>query len=204
MHTLERVKIIGLTGQSGSGKSTVSDIFSDNGFIRIDADAVSRHVAGNPAFLDEAKLLYPDCVNDDGLDRKKLASIVFADEEKLIEYTSIIFPYIVQNIFDLIRDAADRGADYILLDAPTLFESGLDDICNVIVSVTAPYDILVDRIIRRDGINEDMAKLRLSAMKSAEWYISRSDYCISNSGTLDKLRECVLSIITQIKDRFNV
>ncbi len=204
MHTLERVKIIGLTGQSGSGKSTVSNIFADNGFFRIDADAVSRQVAECPAFLDEAALLYPDCVVNNRLERKKLASIVFSDKRKLSEYTSIIFPYIVQDIFDLIRDAADRGEYYILLDAPTLFESGLDDICHSIVCVTAPYDMLVRRIINRDVIDENMAKLRLSAMKSAEWYVSKCDYHIENNSTLNALSESVHKTINRIKDRFNV
>ncbi len=204
MHTLERVKVIGLTGQSGSGKSTVSDIFSQNGFAVIDADAVSRSVSNKPAFLSEVSALYPDCVNEDGLDRKRLASVVFADEDKLCEYTDIIFPYIVQDIFDMIRDCADREVRYVLLDAPTLFESGLDDICTYIVSVTAPFDMLVSRIVVRDNISEDMAKLRLSAMKSAEWYSNMSDFCIVNDGSLQQLESDTTMIIFKIKDQLDV
>ncbi len=204
MNTLRRINIIGLTGQSGSGKSTVSNIFARNGFCVIDADRISREVAGYTKFLDEVKALYPDCVVENKLDRQKMAAVVFSDADKLKTYTSVIFPYIINRIFEEINFAADNGYEFVLLDAPTLFEAGLDDICHEIVSVTAPFDMLVERIVMRDNISPDMAKLRLSAMKSADWYIDRCNYNIVNDSTIEALTGTTLKTIKLIKDNRNV
>lgn len=196
--------IVGLTGMSGSGKSTIAKIFAECGYYVIDADKVSRTVASMPAFLDEMSQAFPECVVNGVLDRKVTASIVFSDLKKLNSYTSIIYPYIAQLIFDAIAQAKSEGHKYILLDAPTLFESELDYICNTSVIVIADYDLLLERIIARDGITREMARLRLRAKIDEESETNRADYLIQNYGTFDELREETLSTIAQIKEQFNV
>lgn len=203
MNTFECINIIGLTGQSGAGKTTVSSLFADFGFAIIDADSVARKVATYQPFLDEVKAHFPDCVTDSGLDRKRMALVIFSDKEKMELYSSIIYPYITTAVFNTIRAYKEQGSKYILLDAPTLFESGIDDICNAVVSVTAPDDVLAQRIMLRDGITEAQANARLSAQHEQEWFIRRCDYNITNDADQDALKEKVCDIIKQIKERFD-
>lgn len=195
--------IIGLTGQSGSGKSTVSSYCADNGFYIIDADKLSREVANNKHFLNEVINKFPDCVTDGKLDRPQTAALIFSNPEALDDYTSIIYPYISQLVFDRMYDATQKEYKYLLLDAPTLFESGLDDICDAIVSVTADYDVLVDRIVKRDGISKEVAKLRLSSQKASQWYALKSDYVIENNSSQDELMISAINVIKKIKERFD-
>lgn len=203
MNVNKNTYIIGLTGQSGSGKSTVSRFFSDNGFYVIDADKLAHEASNMSAFLDEVSLMFPECVVNGSLDRKITAATVFSNREALNKYTSIIFPYITQLVFDRISQSQKEGYKFVLFDAPTLFESELDDICNAVVCVIASYETLLKRITVRDGITQDMASLRLSSQKSAEWYSDKSDYVISNNGTPQELVITSLKIITDIKERFN-
>lgn len=204
MNTFENVTIIGLTGQSGAGKTTVSKIFNENGFCVIDADAISRKVATDKSFLGEVYELFPDCVSNEGLNRQKLAGIVFNNEKALDDYTSLIYPYITFEVFKLIKYYKTNGGKLILLDAPTLFESGLDVICNCIVSVTAPLELKIQRILARDGIPYEMVRSRLSSQNSESFFAMRSDYLISNDSTALDLTDKTHAVISSIKERFNV
>lgn len=203
MNTFENVTIIGLTGQSGAGKTTVSKIFNENGFCVIDSDAISRKVATDKSFLGEVYELFPDCVSNEGLNRQKLAGIVFNNEKALDDYTSLIYPYITFEVFKLIKYYKTNGGKLILLDAPTLFESGLDVICNCIVSVTAPLELKIQRILARDGIPYEMVRSRLSSQNSESFFAMRSDYLISNDSTALDLTDKTHAVISSIKERFN-
>ncbi len=195
----DMIKIIGLTGQSGAGKSTVSRIFSDEGFPTINADEISHCVSDNKAFLDEVSKLFPDCVTGCGLDRQKLAGIVFNDSVKLKAYTDIIFPYISREIFRCIETFRSSGESLVLLDAPTLFESGLDDICSSVVSVIAPMELKIQRVLERDGIPVEMVKSRLGSQKSDEMFMNKSQFTIVNNSDIDSLREKTLCVIEELR-----
>ncbi|MCD7785145.1 MAG: dephospho-CoA kinase [Oscillospiraceae bacterium] len=195
----DNIRVIGLTGQSGAGKSTVSGIFASEGFPTIDADEISHKVSSIRSFLGEVYGLFPDCVTDAGLDRQKLAGIVFCDCEKLKSYTDIIYPYITREIFKSIEDYRERGERLALLDAPTLFESGLDDICSSVVSVIAPMELKIQRVLERDGIPVEMVKTRLSSQKSDDIFISKSQFIIVNNSDIDSLREKTLCVIDELR-----
>jgi len=199
------IKVIGLTGQSGAGKTTVSQIFSENGFAVINADKVARKVMEKgSSCLEKTCAVFGDVKDSDGnLDRKLLASIVFTDMDKKKEYEGIIFPYITEEIEREISDAEKNGDEYILLDAPTLFESGTDSLCSVIVSVICDREVRLARIISRDGITHQQAENRLNSQHSDDFYILRSDYVIANDGTDDELSEKTRSVIKMIKERDN-
>lgn len=199
------IKVIGLTGQSGAGKTTVSQIFSENGFAVINADKVARKVMEKgSSCLEKTCAVFGDVKDSDGnLDRKLLASIVFTDMDKKKEYEGIIFPYITEEIEREISDAEKNGDEYILLDAPTLFESGTDSLCSVIVSVICDREVRLARIISRDGITRQQAENRLNSQHSDDFYILRSDYVIANDGTGDELSEKTRSVIKMIKERDN-
>ncbi len=203
MSLSDNLHIIGLTGQSGAGKSTVSKILSENGLPVIDADAVSRDVSCDEHFLSEAAAVYPDCVNAFGLDRRRLASVVFNDRNKLKEYTAIIYPYITKRVFDKMLSLKNEGSSIIVLDAPTLFESGLNDICSLVVSVIAPMELKLKRILERDSIPVEAVYSRLSSQNTEQFFKSHSDYVINNSSDIAELESKVRNIIGRIKEQLD-
>ena len=132
--------IIGLTGQSGAGKSTVSKVLAmQAGFAVIDCDGVAREVTADGSLCNmEIGRHFPEMVLQGFvLDRQKTAQIVFSDKNKLREYESIIYPYITQNVNELISLYSANGYQAIILDAPTLFEAGMDSICDMVIGVIA-------------------------------------------------------------------
>lgn len=168
---------IGLTGQTGAGKGYVCDILSKKGFKIIDCDLAARTV------LDKNKALLVDLANEFGqdiivdgvLDRKMLASRAFSTREKTDKLNSILHPAIL--------DECRKGADTLcVLDAPQLFEANAQDDCNIIVSVIAPQDIRLKRIISRDNITKQQALERMSAQYDEEFFVSHSDFVIINDG----------------------
>lgn len=197
--------VVGLTGQSGAGKTTVCRIFEDNGFAVINADTVAREVMkrGSACLEKTAELFEGILTPEKELDRRKLAEIVFSDKEKLTRYEAVIYPYITERIKNYINEYEYNEEKFILLDAPTLFESGADGMCDVIVTVTADESLRLSRIIMRDGISEELARKRISSQQSDEFYTDRSDYVITNHGTISELEKEAERTAHLIKERFN-
>lgn len=204
MKTLDGVVLVGLTGQSGAGKSTASAYFRDYKIPVIDCDKVAHKVSEYPDFLADVSKVFPDCVDSGGLMRKKLGAVVFNDPKKLKAYGKIIFPYITAEIFKEIREIKGRGERLIILDAPTLFESGIDAVCGAVVSVVAPFDIKLTRVLSRDGIPVEFAKSRLSSQFSEKYFYDRSDYVIVNDGDMTDLRNKVISVAKELMERFDI
>lgn len=190
MNILEGVMVVGLTGQTGAGKSTVSEVFSENGFAVINADLVSRKVVekGTPCLAEISDFFGEDILNPDGeLNRKKLASVVFNDKAKLDSLNTIIYPYILSEILQQIKSHSANGEKLILLDAPTLFESHADDFCDIIISVLSDAEQRERRIIARDGLTHEQAQARMNSQLKEEFFVSHSDFTISNNDSLDNL-----------------
>lgn len=190
--------VLGLTGQSGSGKSTVCKLLGQRcpeDIVFIDCDQIARIVVepGTECLHEIVEIFSPyaqgSLLLDDGaLDRRKLGGIVFTDKALLQKLNDTIFPYIRAEID---RRIAQLLPQYrlVILDAPTLFESGADAQCQKIVSVIAPHDLRVERICKRDGITREAAENRLASMKDDDFYISRSDFVIRNSKDLAYIEE---------------
>lgn len=197
MIELPHIRIVGLTGMSGAGKSTVCGLFAESGFEVADCDKIARRTAENPAFLRELSERFPEKLTDaEGrLDREITAKTVFSDKDKNRLYCHIIFPYIVNAV---IKEIKLRKKD-IAVDAPTLFEAGLDIICTEVVSVIAPVEICVNRIISRDGITPEMAQKRLLSQHNADFFRERSDFIIENNGELEQLVNSAKSVIKTLK-----
>lgn len=206
MNSLNSVTVVGLTGQSGSGKTTVSSIFIRKGFAVINADKISREItSGNCPCLKNIFDVFPECIHSKTgqLDRKKLASIVFNDKDLLKLLNSIMYPYITTKILAEIRNLTEQGKKYILLDAPTLFESHIDDFCNYIVSVISNYKVREKRISERDKITEKEIESRFSSQNDDDYYVSRSDMIIRNDGTFEELTAEAEGCANRIKEMFN-
>lgn len=201
-----RARVIGLTGQSGAGKTTVSRVFSQNGFAVIDADIISREVTekGQPCLTELSEAFGSDIINSDGtLNRKRLGSIVFSDREKLRQLNGIIYPYIIYRIICRIDELSEKGRELILLDAPTLFEANADDLCDLIISVTADESIRMSRIIARDNITPEAAKKRFESQYSEHFFVNHSDFVIINNKTPDVLAAKAEEVAGKIKEYYN-
>lgn len=199
--TLNNRLIIGLTGQSGAGKTTVCEFFSNNGFYVIDCDKISKLVTSEGSQCNK-KLweVFPSCFDGNfKMNRQKMAEEVFSDKCKLKKLDEIIYPYIWEQLNILIEKAA-KSCNYILLDAPTLFESGVNEICNVIISVISCKANRLDRIILRDEISQEMALKRFSSQKPQEFFVENSDFIIENNGDIESLKISTEEIIKKLKE----
>lgn len=196
---MENRFIVGLTGQSGAGKTTVSRMFEENGFFVVDCDKLSRKVTESGS--DCCKKLaehFPDCFDESyTLDRRRLGNEVFGCEEKLKLLNELIFPFITEEAQKQISLCGQR---LVLLDAPTLFEAGMDSICSMIVSVTADEDIRVKRILERDSLTEEQALRRFSSQRTQGFFEENSDIVIENNGSDVRLRNAALQAIQKIKE----
>jgi dephospho-CoA kinase len=205
MNSLNGIMVVGLTGQTGAGKSTVSKIFASNGFAVIDADHVARQVVEKGTkCLDEIIDFFGEGVvcEDGTLNRKALAAIVFSDKAKLETLNTITYPYITGEILRQIRVHSMKGEKLILLDAPTLFESRADDFCEIIISVLADADIREKRIISRDGLTQEQARKRMNSQLDEEFFRSHSDYIIRNNGNIDTVNGISWEVSGKIRELF--
>lgn len=202
MKNITDVMIIGLTGQTGAGKSTVSEIFAQNGYAVINADHISRIVVqkGSNCLGELVEIFGNSILNsDETLNRKALAAIVFTDKTKLEMLNSVIYPYITTEILEQIKQLSENGNKLILLDAPTLFESHSDDFCEIIISVVANPEIRLKRITKRDNITEEQAQNRMDSQLSSDFFIENSDFIIENNGSFDTVYDITKEVADKIK-----
>lgn len=190
-----------MTGQTGAGKTTVSELFMENEFYIINADMVARIVMskGMPCLNDVSNAFGSDILDENGeLNRKKLANIVFSDKSQLEKLNSITYPYIVEQIQKMIDSALTFCSNKILIDAPTLFESGCNRLCDKIVSVVSNKDLRVRRIIARDNLTKSQAEKRINSQLSEEFFRTHSDYIIENNTSKKDLQIKSLDVISKI------
>ncbi|MGN0593241.1 MAG: dephospho-CoA kinase [Ruminococcus sp.] len=205
MNGLEGVMVVGLTGQTGAGKSTVSKVFLQNGFCLIDADQISRQVVQKGSrCLAEIQDCFPaHVITADGeLDRRALAAIVFGDAGKREMLNSIMYPYIMGQILQEIHRYAEHGQKLILLDAPTLFESRADDFCELIISVVAREPLRRIRIMERDGLTEQQAQARIDSQLPEAFFIGHSDFIIKNNKDRDNLNAVAQEVAEKVVDYY--
>ena len=168
---------IGLTGPTGAGKGFVGEILYRKGFHIIDSDAHARQITEkiSPVFPALQAAFGKDIIKDGVLDRQLLAARAFADSEKTAQLNAIMHPAIAARC----REEADG---LCVLDAPLLFEAGLQKDCYKTIAVLASEDVRLERILRRDDITREQALQRMHAQHGEAYYADRSDYVIHNNG----------------------
>lgn len=182
------MRIIGLTGGSGTGKTTVGEIFKEHGIYVVRADESARRVEkrGTQCY-DELVTMFGVCILQENgeIDRRKLAKIVFEDREKLKSLNRITHHYIK---FDIMRELKEVDSDFAAIDGAVIIGSPMEKMCEFIVTVEAPYDERVRRIVERDGRTEEEAKARIAAQPDDEFYREHAQFVIRNNGDYDDLR----------------
>ncbi len=188
--------VVGLTGQTGAGKTTVAKIFVEEGFVHLNADLTAREVAKREDVLNALTEVFgKEIRNEDGsLNRPILAAKAFADEHLHHVMEQIMFPPIIEAIKTQIDAYHREGKDFILLDAPTLFESGADALCDKKVAILADAALRKARIIRRDQLSVQQAEIRMNAQKNDGYYKLRCDYTLYNNGTEEQLCQDVRTL----------
>lgn len=183
------MKILGLTGGSGTGKSAACTAFARLGCGVIDADATYRTLCDTcEPMLKEIQNVFGDVFSTNGkLDRKKLGAIVFADAQKLQQLNAITHPYIRQAARDAFAAYSKRGCLLCIYDAPVLFEGQMETLCDKTCAVLAARNTRIARIVARDAITEEYAALRIDAQKDDAFYRERCDYIVQNDADLDTL-----------------
>ena len=192
---------IGLTGPSGAGKGVVSALFAQFGVPSIDTDAVYHDLLVPPsACLDELAATFGGGIlaADGTLDRPSLAAIVFAPghDADLQALNRITHRHVLDEARRQLAMHRAHGKAAVLVDAPQLFESGFDAECGFILSVLAPYEVRLSRIMARDSLDEARAKARLAASHEDEFFTRRSDAVILNDGDMPALEDEVRRLLT--------
>lgn len=188
--------IIGLCGRTGSGKSTVGEYFRSLGINYIDTDKVSREVtsAGSPCLTELAGYFGTGILNADGtLNRPLLASIAMNDSAGYAKLNGITHRYIIARTKELIKGGIT------VIDAPLLFESGLDKECDKIIGVVASDAACIRRVRMRDGIDTKTARARLAKQKDNAFLAEKCDYIIENSSTRRALIKKARLVLEDIK-----
>lgn len=175
--------VIGLTGNSGSGKSYVCDLLAEKGIKSIDTDRIVHEMykGTNECTLKLREIFGEGVFAESGeVDRQKLGEIVFADPCALDRLNKTVHFYVERAVCDIIDSYRSSGEQIAVIDAPMLFESGLDKKCDVTVSVIASRDTLIERIMSRDKISYDRAVARLANQHDAEFFRKNCDFVIIN------------------------
>jgi len=195
------VNIIGITGPTGSGKSVLCEYLAQKNIPCIDADKVYHSLLLPPSdCLDAIKRAFgSEIFSSDGkLDRAKLGAIVFGDAKKLDLLNKTVLGNVLCEIRNIIFDYNRKGFNTVAVDAPTLIESGFYKECSTVISVLAPKEIRLARIIERDCLSEEKAMLRINAQKSDDFYREYSNVVIENNGNLKQFKKEIESAIKSL------
>lgn len=192
------MRVIGLTGGMGAGKSTVARMLEDHGAHVIDADAVAREVVrpGEPALAAIVDAFGDEVLREDGaLDRAALAAVVFADEDRRRDLEAVTHPAIRDRIDERLA-VHERAADdrIVVLDHPLLVETGLASSLPVVVVVTAPLDTRVERLAEGRGIDREDARARIATQADDAQRLAHADHVVVNDGDEEDLAAAVAAL----------
>jgi dephospho-CoA kinase len=190
------VKLIGLTGGVGSGKSTVAAMLRELEAAVVDADEASHAVyePGTPGFAAVVREFGDDYVRDGRIDRKRLGELIFNNADARRRLNAIVHPLVRDWMAARTVEAAGRGAEVVVQDVPLLFENGLGDLFASVVLVYVPEDVQVERLVNGRGFTPERAREVIAAQMPIEEKRRLAQHVIDNSGTLEETREQVAKL----------
>lgn len=192
------MKIIGITGGIGSGKTTIADMLRDAGYPVLDCDFQAKQIyISDPSVISSMKQMFGENIYKDGiLDRKALADIVFNDKTSLDKLNALIHPKVREYMNFQIKESK---SELFFVESAILFESGLYKFMDKILSVTAPKEVRIERAIKRDNTTREKVEARIKFQISEDKRLSRSDYVISTDQDLCKVKGFLFRLVETMK-----
>ena len=187
--------ILGITGGTGCGKTTLLELIRNRGGLILDCDAIyHRLLQSDEGMLTAIQSRFPEAFSQGKLERKTLGQIVFADPAALAELNGITH----RAVGDAVLRELEKRPRLAAIDAIGLFESGLNALCDLTVAITAPVEARVTRLTARDGISESYARSRIAAQHEEDWFRTRCDYVLENNGTYEEFqKKCIAFLDAQ-------
>lgn len=186
--------IIGITGGTGCGKTTLLNAIREQGGLVLDCDLIYHELlVSDREMLAAIAARFPGVIADGALDRKKLGAVVFAAENALLDLNRITHCAVKKEVLRRL----ESGPRLAAIDAIALFEGGLAELCDVTVAVTAPMETRVRRLMGRDGISEDYARKRIRAQHADSWFRERCDHVLVNDSTIDAFATKCVAFLRQ-------
>ena len=178
--------ILGITGGTGCGKTTLLELLRQRGAMVLDCDAIYHGLLErDPTLLAAIAQRFPGVVADGRLQRKKLGAVVFADEQALLDLNRITHAAVRQAVLHKLAEGPELAA----IDAIGLFEGGLAELCDLTVAVTAPEEVRIARLMERDGICREYALARIRAQHDGQWFREKCDCTLENDGNRQQFQE---------------
>lgn len=184
-----KLNIVGITGGTGCGKTTALRVLEDLGALTVDCDEEYRKLLSeNEALKSEIEARFPGVTEDGAVNRKALGALVFSDAAALSDLNAITHKFVTREVNRRLSDWARAGGGAVAIDAIALIESGRAKMCRTVVGIVAPIEQRVERIVAREKVSTEYARLRITAQKPDEFYRENCDYILENNGTEDVFR----------------
>lgn len=198
-----KLKLIGLTGGAGSGKSTVSDMLRELGAVVVDADEATHAVYahGTPGFAAVVQEFGPSYVRNGEIDRARLGELVFRDQGARLRLNAIVHPLVREWMAARTVEAAEGGADIVVQDVPLLFENGLQRLFSEVVLVYVPEEVQVQRLVEGRGLRKERARAIVAAQMPIEEKRRLAAHVIDNGSSREATREQVRRFWTELAAR---
>ena len=196
--------VVGLTGNIGCGKSSLSELLMSKNIDVIDADIISREIMHDKELLETIFYEFgTEIKNNDGtLNRKKLGNTVFNDDDMLIKLNSITHPAIKRKINDRIIDISNQGKNIVVIDAALLIEGKFLDLVDKLVVITCNEEVQLNRVINRDNMTKEEALKRINSQMKQDEKIKYADYIIDNSKDMNNLKDEFDKLFIYIKENW--
>lgn len=191
------MKVVGLTGGMGTGKSAVAEILRDLGWVVLSSDETARSLMNSDVAMQKriAEALGNDVLSDKGLDRERIAALVFGDStdhaKRLAQLNAIVHPRVLDEHMTQLKNMDDDGVAIAAVETALLYEVGLDDAFDFVIVVDAPDDVRRARIRERSGLTDQQINDRLAQQMPMADKRGLADFVIDNTGTLTDLRRSV-------------
>ena len=196
--------VVGLTGNIGCGKSSLSELLMSKNIDVIDADIISREIMYDKELLEIIFYEFgTEIKNNDGtLNRKKLGNIVFNDDDMLMKLNSITHPAIKRKINDRIIDISNQGKNIVVIDAALLIEGKFLDLVDKLVVITCNEEVQLNRVVNRDNMTKEEALKRINSQMKQNEKIKYADYIIDNSKDMNNLKDEFDKLFIYIKENW--